>query len=418
MIKDRTSLETYITMKTAEISRDKKNKKLVYEYCKEKYNLPRGETLDYIDGRKSTGEATEFILFILLDALKENDLCLHTLQYYFNELEIKTYKELKYIPPEKIKFPIILDAMEVAKDQWICATSVQFLMQLRNAQLINYNVNTQRTMQHIIKGNREYYKITINKRAIKEIRQSFEEDTYIPNTITLNLPYDETTDFYYNKNDKKLVINNLKHFDILDGYHRYIAMCQTRDVNQDFNYPMELRIVFYDVSKANRFIHQEDQKTKMSKIDSNSYNTNDAAVIVATRVNENIMCNLKGSISRNEGLINFSELVEIIHKLYFYHVNKKDEKIIILNTVKEIIDCLNIISEYDSKYLTEKYSFKLLSIILVSYYYLIDKAKLGKVVEIIYNSDKINNQKFRSRTIRRDLLTDIECLVKEVENNV
>ena len=418
MIKEREALENYIASKNAEVSRDKQTKKIIYDYCKENYNLPRGETLDYIDGRKSMQEATEFILFILLDALKENNLCLHTLKYYFNDLEIKTYKGLKYTPPEQIKFPIILDAMEVARDQWICASSVNFLMMLRNAQLINYNVNTQRTMQHIVRGDKEYYKITINKKAIKEIKESFEEDTYIPNTITLNLPYDETTDFYYNKNDRKLIITKLKHFDILDGYHRYIAMCQTRDINQEFDYPMELRIVFYDTGKANRFIHQEDQKTKMSKIDSNSYNTNDAAVIVATRVNENVMCNLKGSISRNEGLINFSELVEIIHKLYFYHVVKKDEKIIIINTVKEITNCLNIISEYDSKYLTEKYSFKLLTIILVSYYCLKNKTKLGTTVEYIYNSDKLNNQKFRSRSLRKDLIMDIERLVKEVEQNV
>lgn len=71
MIKEREALENYIASKNAKVSRDKQTKKIIYDYCKENYNLPRGETLDYIDGRKSMQEATEFILFILLDALVE-----------------------------------------------------------------------------------------------------------------------------------------------------------------------------------------------------------------------------------------------------------------------------------------------------------------------------------------------------------
>lgn len=415
MIKERESLENYLAIKCADISRDRGNKKIVYTYCKDKYDFPRGVVLDYIDGRKSMQEATEYILFVLLDALKENDFCLHTLNYYFNDLEIKTYKELQYLHPERIDFPLILDVTEVNEDQWVGASSVDFLMKLRDAQLINYNINTQRTMQHIVRGNKEYYKITINKRAIREIKESFNEQNYIPNTITLNIPYDTEADFYYDKNKKKLVINKLEHFDILDGYHRYVAMCQIRDLHSNFDYPMELRIVNYDVGKANHFIHQEDQKTKMSKIDSDSYNTNNAAVIVVTRLNENVNCNLKGTINRNDGLINFGELVELVNKIYFSNTKRNQERVVIVNTIKELTNCFNIITEYDTKYLTEKYSFKLLTIILVAYNHLQDKTKLGKVVDSIYNNQKLDSRKFRSRVLRKDLQMNIEQLVEEVK---
>lgn len=128
--------------------------------------------------------------------------------------------------------------------------------------MINYNVNAQRTMQRVIKGDKELYRITLNKHAVNSIRRSFESGEFIPNTITLNIPEDPENEFYYNEKNSELVIKNINHFDISDGYHRYVAACQAYDQNDKFNYPLEIRIVSFDNDKVKKFIFQEDQKQR------------------------------------------------------------------------------------------------------------------------------------------------------------
>jgi hypothetical protein len=88
---------------------------------------------------------------------------------------------------------------------------------------------------------------------------------------------------------------------------------------------MELRIVNFTEDKAKQFIWQEDQKTQMRKIDSKSMNMNSSANIVVTRLNENVRCNLKGLISRNEGTIPFGELAELVDYFYFKGISKEKE---------------------------------------------------------------------------------------------
>ena len=282
-------------------------------------------------------------------------------------------------------------------------------MKLRKAQLINYNANAQRTLQKIVKGERSYYKITLNKDAISKITESMNNGNYIPNTITLNMP--ETADFSYDDSKCILTIKSLDHFDISDGYHRYIAMGQLKDKNPDFNYPMELRIVMFSEDKVKQFIYQEDQKTKMKKIDSDSMNMNAPENLVVERLNRDVMFNLKNKIARNNGSINYGELATVIK--YFYFKGQTVDKSIkrIIEVENEVRDKFNKLTEANTDLLDKNYTFTELMII----FYTFDNVTTTeynpeRTIKLLDKVNELDSKMFATKIPRKGMISAINQL--------
>lgn len=421
MLKDKKMLEKYLEEQCDNIVVDKDKCKAIYNYANETYNIPKGLVADLLSKRMVMSEASEFVLFILLDSMY-NVLCdeqkIVSVDKFYTTQESQYYRKSKY-ENNTIKFPLVFKMIQVEDDQWTGKIDVKTLMQLRQAQLINYNVNAQRTMQKIVKGGKESFKITLNQKAVSEIVESYLNNSFVPNTITLNIPEETDNEFYYDAETCSLVIKSLEHFDITDGYHRYIAACQASDLKNDFNYNMELRIVNFTEDKAKQFIFQEDQKTKMRKIDSNSMNMNKASNIVVTRLNENVRCNLKGLISRNEGIISFGELSELVDYFYFKGIGKEKERSVSINAVKELTDNFNMLTEYNNKYLEEKISYRTLLTAMFCFDYFKNTNEditimcetIEKTSQIIENSD---DKKFNNKTPRKALMVEVEKIMKGV----
>lgn len=420
MLKDKKALEQYLDEQCDKIVLDNNKCKSIYTYANTVYDIPKGFISDLISRRISMSEASEFVLFILLDSINNSleNMKNCEIDDFYTKQEIQYYKKSKY-ENSNIKFPLVFKMIQIENDQWTGRIDVNTLMQLRQAQLINYNINAQRTMQKIVKGDRTSYKITLNHKAVREISNSYLNNTFIPNTITLNMPIEIDPEFYYDSDSCSLVINSLDHFDITDGYHRYIAACQVSDSNRDFNYNMELRIVNFTEDKAKQFIFQEDQKTKMRKIDSNSMNMNKAANIVVTRLNENIRCNFKGLINRNEGTISFGELAELVDYFYFKGVNKEKERIISIHAVQELTNNFNLLSEYNTKYLEHKMSYAtLLSAMFCFDYFKQNNYNTDNICETIekvaQEIKRSDNKKFHNKTPRKSLMVEVEKIMKGV----
>ena len=182
---------------------------------------------------------------------------------------------------------------------------------------------------------------------------------------------------------------------------------------------MELRIVNFTEDKAKQLIYQEDQKTKMRKVDSNSMNMNKAANIVVTRLNENVICNLKGLISRNEGIINFGDLAELVDYFYFKNVTKEKERIITINAVKELTDNFNMLTEYNTDYLEHKIDYKTLLTAMFCFDFYknnnLDTSNMCKVIENAADIVKISdNKKFNNKAPRKSLMNEVEKIVRGV----
>lgn len=368
MLKQKKELDKILINIVNECHDNSKICKRIYTYAYKMHQMQTGTTMRYLSQSKPLEETTEFEAYCLLEAMQESEItqCDYVAEF-FTDLEIKNYSKEKF-SENKIEFPIIIPCIQISEEQWIGGTDVEFFMKLRNSQLIRYNENAQRVMKKIVKGDTETYKIAINNNAVKAIADLMRDDAYIPNTITLNIPDDVNSSYYYDSKKKELVIESLDTFDISDGYHRYLGMQREYDKDNNFNYPMELRIIHFSNTKISNFIYQEDQKTKMSRIQSNSMNMNSLANIITSRLNEDVLFDLHGQIKRNGGLIDFSWFSKIINVLWELDKVPKDlENAYRINLTKEIKDKFNLLVELDNSYLSKKYSYNLLLAILIMF---------------------------------------------------
>lgn len=406
MLKPREQLELYLDNKLAKIGLNKVETKSTVGAIHEAHNINIVRLTNILARRASLSEATEFELFCLLQNVRESHL-----SEYFTESEINNWAT--YIIEDKADdiFPIIIKCVQIEQDQYIGRADVDFFMKLRSRQLINYNAAAQRTMQKMVHGNFEYYKISVNQIAVKQIAESYQNNAFIPNTITLNIPLKETSRWYYNEKSCELVIESIDAFDISDGYHRYVAMSRIRDKNPDWNYSMEVRIISFDNDRTRNFIFQEDQKTKMRKVDSNSMNMNSNANIVVDRINQDSKFDLKGEISRNGGSISFGELAGLID--YFYFKKKVFDKpvgLVRANVQQEFVDKFNQLIETNQELFTKHFDFKDLCVIV--YGFANDKGS-NEIFNALNRTEALTNVKFSNKTPRKTLFTDIEVLYGE-----
>ena len=424
MLKAKVDLEKYLEKQIFKIITDTEKIDNICNYVEIKYNIPYGLTSDYITMRTQLLEASEFILFCILDAFENivreaSDIKRNKFSEYYTENEIKTYSAAKY-KTDKIKFPLRFKAIQISEDQWNTKIDFKMLMKLRAAQLINYNEDTQRTMEKIVRGDKEIYRIKIDKNTIYAIEESYKNGTYIPTPLTFNIPEDSDSDFYYDENSCELVIRNLTQFDIVDGYHRYLAACKACDSDKKFDFTMELRIINFPEYKAQHFIYQEDQKTKMVKTDSNSFNQNNMANQIVKRLNQNPDSNLKGLISRNDGIVNYADFASLIHYYYLSKEKSKGNQLVI-ETTRELTNKFNLLTEYDAKYLNTKYQFKKLMVVVHCFAYYRDKdiKDMCQVIDqMIERLKELDNLLFSARTPRKGIANEIDRLLQEVLSNV
>lgn len=296
---------------------------------KKSHNIPIEMTSDIITQRIDVRDVQDDILFTLALATKEISVL-----DFFATNEIVVYENY-YYHAEDFKFPYTFESqmVEVREgEQYIGKITVKELMKLRNAQVINYNSNTQRAMKKVVGNNFEYYKISLNRKAINQMMELYKRKEFIPNTITLNISPD--IDFSYSS-EGKLKIKQETQFDILDGYHRYIAISNLFNIDPLFDYPMELRVMFMDAEDARQFIYQEDQKTKMLKVDSDAMNKDN----IGNKIAKRFLGQLKGRYIAND-IINENVLSKIINVFYVDKSQRYENSkmAVIINDLLELID--------------------------------------------------------------------------------
>lgn len=346
MLKDRRNLEKDLITFLSSIDKTKdSNRKLQqqwYTRLSQDYNIPMVDSSDYLSLRKDLSGATEFILFAITNIVEEE-----LVGKYFTKKEIDLYKGQK-LKVDDIKTTFRLPMIKVTDDQYIGATSVKFLMQLREDRLINYNANTQRALAAMLVGEDVIYRPYVNNYAVQEIADAFKQNVFIPNTISLNINLeDDRADYEYNPKKNILEIRDITAFDIFDGYHRYLGMARIWDMNHNFDYPMKLRITMFSVSKAKQFIFQEDHKTKMKKLDAKTFNQGDYGNQVINRLNSDPDSCVIGRVNLMNGLINSGVMSQSINKFFFNEkkeYNRKD----INGVAQEIMTALDkFLLKYD-----------------------------------------------------------------------
>ena len=384
-------------------------KTLAQSLAEEKYNMKSGEFTDYVDGRSRIEDVeNEFKLFIIADTI-DQVLKTNHVKNGFTDIEINTYSHER-LEDHKIKFPIRIDCVQVEDDQWIGKCDVNLLMELSNSQLIHYNENTQRALRRKIRGNNEVYQIAINRTAIDSIKQMLLDGDFVPNTLTLNMPQ-ESTVYSYDSDRKQLVIDSLDYFDITDGYHRFRAISEIYRRNEAFNYNMELRITSFSEDKSRRFIFQEDQKTKMRRIDSDAMNTRALANNITKRVNDSSGI-FGGMINMSDGMINFAEFAQCVQ--FFYKTktikSKTDQMRAAISITKDINSRIGGLME-TSDYLINKNHLDFMDLMILFTCALECENPATNLEKAIKNKDKLNKQKFYTKTPRQSRVDEIKRVI-------
>ena len=354
--KSRNELNEYIEKKITTTLSHRQARISFYNVLLNKFELPSDIPESMVTHRKDISEFTNYEMFCFLYALDKNKL-----KKYFTDKEIKLFSNEKY-ETETIEMPIeFTNMIQIAEDQFIGKTTLQWLMKAKKARIINYDPNEQRALRRVKHGETEIWKPWVSTKNVSEIKESMLNGTYIPDPITLNIP--DGSSYYYDNG--KLVIESLVNgmFNLDDGYHRYLAMSQIHDFDKEFDYPMEIRIVNFDNAKANQFIFQQDQKTSMKKVVSDSYDPNSVANRIIQRMNMDPLFNLNGKIGRNNALISSPILGKLI--TFFYPKDKNiNENIFVVETKNDLVKKFNVISDADTKYMNKKYTEKELIIIM------------------------------------------------------
>jgi hypothetical protein len=383
----------------------------LYGSLEKNWGIPISMSFDVCSKKRDISEVPDFIAFALLSELQPRKL-----STYFTDTEIENFSKQRYKKPDINKdISVFKNMIRVSDDQWIGTIMISHLMKLKDAQLINYNKNTQRSLKQVINGDNRYYKIALNWNSVKEIKAAMENGSYVPNDITLNVPVEQDE---YNENERTIAFNTPKQMDILDGYHRYIAISQLLQEHPDVDFPMELRIVSFSEEKAKQFIFQNDQKTQMKKVDSAALNQYNPANQVVEDLNSSASSNLQGQISRNDGNISFSFLSALITYYYFRDKNKKYTIKDRVNVTNDLKGKFNALTSKDIDWLDHRYSNRELHVIMFCFSHGVQDA--SKIRKVLNESEKIDSRYLRlgkKLAIQKRLITDLTKILEEVRHD-
>lgn len=400
----------YLDKETEVLIFDKKKSKELCDYTNEKYQIPTGIIMDMVAKRVGLISESNFFLFILCDGIDKVNQT-DKLHAYFNDNEIEEWGSSKYYQ-EKIEFPIKIKCFQVTDDQWIGASDSNFLMKLRNGQMINYNVNAQRVMKKVVHDGNTAYELDIHKRSVTEIADSMLAGEFIPNTITLNMPINGNTNYEYNTKANELIIYDVPYLDIADGYHRYLAMCLNKDRKPDFNYPIELRIVLFQDSKAQHFISQESKGNKMKKIDIQSMDDNRIANLITDRLNGSADFDMRNQIKRSDGLISFSYFAEAIDGIFIRNHKIDNQNVFLIKITEKIKKAFNEVLEAKTDLITHEFSNREIVILLVG---IADDKDTATIIKALEEQDKLSDVKFyNGNPVRKGLITEVRKFIESV----
>ena len=345
MLKDKYTLALKIDAMFDGKGGDPKYVQQVTDNLKINHNLPKEIVLNVVYGHKSLADYNDVICYWITKEVYPS-----LVNEFFSGREIRNFDQEQYVETESV-LPLKLNVLPLGDDQWLTVMTVQDLMRLRQQSLLHYNADTQRALRVLVKGGDVIYEPYTNPKAVRQMSKLLADKMFIPNVITFNISEtDELADFEY-KNGI-LEISNISAFDMVDGYNRFKAFENVYDKNNDFDYMIGVMITNFSVDKARRFIHQEDQKTKMRRVDSRGFNQSDDYNILLERINSDLKCNLHGEINSGSGNIRFGIASSALK------TGNKQAKLTkkqVVEYTKQFVNKLNIITEERTELLDRRW---------------------------------------------------------------
>lgn len=205
---------------------------------------------------------------ILKNDVKGKEIYLGDLnvEKYFTEVELSQF-EMPF-PNEITDEDIVInDWLQINYDQFTIKASINQVIKWRDINKLKYNPDTQRDLIYKdSKGGVLIKTVDINEKSIDEMMELISTNDFFADELTININTDinVNSDQLIQIKDKKLIIPHNAQIDLIDGFHRYVALCKYKDLNPDFEFTIKFNLVMWDTEKANKFILQQDKKNHLS----------------------------------------------------------------------------------------------------------------------------------------------------------
>lgn len=269
MLKERPELEEALE---PVLKRIKTDKKIVNE-IKQKLaqnKVTFGQTQRILNGDLPLSEIDLGLLCLLTSTVYEatREPIINPTNY-FTEKEIKTSLRRDYSPEQPdIEFPIVLeDVLMLSKEDYITTMPIKQIVALFNANILDYNFETQRNAKLKRRKDKIIMQPNINPKSVNEIEKKVLENTFLPDTITFNVLAGSGTEgdeLFYDASGKKLIIYESE-IDILDGFHRITAFVSALRKNPSLEFTVQVAIKNYNIRKAQSYVAQINTINKMDR---------------------------------------------------------------------------------------------------------------------------------------------------------
>lgn len=413
MLSKRSSLEYYLTSEFETIN---KSRDLIYSLQEEmsKHNFLPGAVVSIVNGSSVLSSLTKEEIFWFCDSLntmsmsnKEIDKII--LEEYFSKKEITDWKESKLEHSDSDIYPIVFEnVMQMSEDHWVCVVGVDKIVELYKKQIINYNKNTQRQLKTVSRGKDVILQINVNKRSVREIKEELANGTFVSNFISLNISVDnDENEFEYDEDTCTLELISGQ-MDIIDGYHRYLALIESKMNDDDFDINFGLNIMNFTERKAMHFISQEDKRTPILKKHVRSMDVCQNTRQIVAMLNSDDDFVLCGKVSRyNKVGFDYMTFVLAIDAC-FKSIDRKDVR----SVAEQIKNVFN-------SYVEDNFSLSFKEIVCL--------VCASSITEVSRNTDRINivdlvknipDERFSRKSITKTLLNYcVKHLLERGENN-
>ena len=178
---------------------------------------------------------------------------------------------------------------------------------------------------------------------------------------------------------------------------------------------MIIQLVTFSEEKARQFIYQEDQKTKMKRIDSAAMNQYNPANTVVTKLNSDPNSNIRGMVVKNNGKIDPSLLSALISSYLFDNTRKA--------TVKETLDVTNNLEEKfnqltseNTEWLDHEFTQKELQVIMFCFVNgCSDNETIAKMIELSDTIDSNNYHLNKNMRVKRKLVNELTSRLDQIK---
>lgn len=380
----------------------------------QQHQYPFSKSAEILMGIKPLKKISEQELYWLTDTLnafkQEKGITyfdqIH-LDNFFSNSEKTSYKNSLYIEEKNEIYPIIFDNLiRVSVDQWVGVLDVDTINNLYNAQIINYNKNTQRNLLMRVQNGVETYHINLKQKSVNEIKESLHKQVFIPNDISFNLNLDNE-ELEYDISDTSITIYKGQ-VDIIDGYHRFRAMIKEKEENPEFKYNTIINIMNFDEMKANNYIAQQDKRNKIDKQFVKTLDANNPIYLTIARLNEDATSYLYGYIGRGL-LIDKVYLFGLINESY--KIQDRREAMAVARYIKTVINAL-----IDNEALElEKITPAQLAIIIRGCSRFNNEMESIKLIEKgLKHIDQLGEDRFKTKRVNKPLIKYLDSFVNSL----